>query len=113
MQHTHGITGMSGDALEQKPKRFLPFVPHNPGQSCPHPCSQHCPHGEDGEPEPLGEPMNVSEVARLIGCSVWIVRQKFLHKGLPHFRSGDTGKLIFYRDQVIRWVLSQQKKGGS
>jgi hypothetical protein len=62
--------------------------------------------------EVLGAPMGIHEVARLIGCSPWTVRQKFLPQGLPHFRMTDTGKLIFYRDQVIRWVLSQQQKGG-
>ena len=56
----------------------------------------------------IGEPMGIREVARLIGCSPWSVRQTLLRQGLPHWRSGPSGKLIFYRDQVVRWVLDQQ-----
>lgn len=58
----------------------------------------------------LGEPMSIREVARLIGCSAWSVRQTLLPKGLPHWRSGPSGKLIFYRDQVVRWLLEQQER---
>jgi hypothetical protein len=57
----------------------------------------------------LGEPMSIREVARLIGCSPWSVRQTLLARGLPHWRSGPSGKLIFYRDQVVRWLLHQQE----
>lgn len=56
----------------------------------------------------LGEPLNIRQVAQLIGCSVWSIRQRHLPAGLPHFRSGRASKLIFYRDQVVRWVLSRQ-----
>ncbi len=64
--------------------------------------------------EVLGDPLGIRDVARLIGCSAWSVRQRFVPQGLPHFRSGPSGKLIFYRDQVIRWVLQKQiqQKGG-
>jgi hypothetical protein len=58
----------------------------------------------------IGEPMGIREAARLIGCSPWSVRQTLLRQGLPHWRSGPSGKLIFYRDQVVRWVLDQQTK---
>jgi hypothetical protein len=58
----------------------------------------------------LGEPMSIREVARLIGCSPWSVRQTLLPKGLPHWRSGPSGKLIFYRDQVVRWLIRQQEQ---
>jgi hypothetical protein len=58
----------------------------------------------------LGEPLSILEVARLIGCSTWTVRNRYLPQGLPHFRSGPTGKLVFYRNQVVRWILQQQKK---
>jgi hypothetical protein len=61
----------------------------------------------------LGEPLSIGKVARLIGCSVWSIRQRLILQGLPHFRcSKPSGKLIFYRDQVIRWILEQQKKKG-
>jgi hypothetical protein len=62
----------------------------------------------------LGEPLSVYEVAKLIGCSAWTVRQKHLREGLPCFRSGPSGRLTFYRNQVVAWILEKQKqtKGG-
>jgi hypothetical protein len=57
----------------------------------------------------LGAPLSIREVARLIGCSAWTVRQRHLPQGLPCFRSGPAGKLIFYRNQVVAWILRQQK----
>ena len=61
--------------------------------------------------EQLGAPLSIREAAKIIGCSPWTVRQSHLPNGLPHFRSGPNGKLIFYRDQVVAWILSQQRKG--
>jgi hypothetical protein len=61
----------------------------------------------------LGKPLGIRETAELIGCSPWTVRQRHIPQGLPHFRSGPSGKLIFYRDQVIRWILEQQQEGGT
>ena len=64
--------------------------------------------------EPLGEPLTIREVTKLIGCSVWSVRQTLIPAGLPHFRSGPKGKFIFYRRQVEEWILRQQQlKGGN
>jgi len=60
----------------------------------------------------LGTPMNIRQVAKLIGCSPWTVRQKHIPGGLPYFRSAASGRLIFYHDQVVRWILRQQTKGG-
>src|SRR5438132_14227618 len=37
---------------------------------------------------PLGPPLNIRQVASLIGCSPWSVRQTLIPRGLPHFRSG-------------------------
>lgn len=117
MQRTHGMTGKSGNAEDQKPKRFLLFGADNLEQSYPHRYPQHCPHLEDPESpvfsEPLGEPLSIEEVARLIGCSPWTVRQRCLRAGLPHLRLAPQGKLIFYRNQVICWLLVQQQKGGT
>ena len=59
----------------------------------------------------LGRPMGIKQVATMIGCSPWTVRQKLLPRGLPYFRSAASGKLIFYRDQVIRWIENQQQGG--
>jgi len=52
----------------------------------------------------LGRPLSIRQVARLIGYSPWTVRQKLLSLGLPVFRSGASGRLIFYEAQVIRWI---------
>jgi hypothetical protein len=76
-----------------------------PGQSYP----QHYPGADD----PLGEPLAIAQVARLLGCSPWTVRQKYLPQGLPCLRSGRQGKLIFYRNQITRWILLRQQKGVS
>ncbi len=76
------------------------------GQSYP----KHYPGAEN----PLGAPLSIKDVARLIGCSAWTVRQKFIPLGLPHLRSGPSGRLTFFSNQVVAWVLAQQqKKGGN
>lgn len=59
--------------------------------------------------DPLGEPLSIRDTARLLGCSVWTVRQRCLPRGLPYFRVANTGKLIFYRNQVTHWILENQK----
>lgn len=56
----------------------------------------------------LGRPLTIAQVAALIGISPWTVRQKLLPRGLPHFRSGASGRLIFYEVQVVRWIEKQQ-----
>ena len=65
--------------------------------------------------EQLGEPMDVKQVAALVGCSAWTVRQKHVKAGLPCFRSGPSGRMTFYRNQVTAWILERQKeqKGGN
>jgi excisionase family DNA binding protein len=63
---------------------------------------------------PLGEPISIREVARVLGCSAWTVRQKYVPRGLPHLRSGPSGRFTFYRDQVVAWIIAQQQmKGGN
>jgi excisionase family DNA binding protein len=62
--------------------------------------------------DPLGAPMTIREVASLLGCSPWTVRQRHLRNGLPFFRIGTTGKLLFYRNQVVHWILQSQKERG-
>ena len=63
----------------------------------------------------LGEALSVYDAARLIGCSAWTVRQKHVKAGLPCFRSGPSGRMIFYRNQVVSWIREKQKeqKGGN
>jgi hypothetical protein len=101
----------SGWGTPPKGKQLLAFAPPPLGHSSPGHCPTQCPRPNDADP--LGPPLSVREAAVLIGCSAWTVRQKYLPLGLPHFRIGSTGKLIFYRTQLIRWLIARQQKGGS
>jgi hypothetical protein len=58
--------------------------------------------------EALGEPLTIAEVAALFGCSPWTIRQRYLPQGLPHLRATAEGKLVFFRAQIIRWILERQ-----
>ena|SRR5579871_3766738 len=101
----------SGFNRAAKVNRMLVLGPLPLGHSSPPLCPTQCPPPEDGES--LGLPLSIREVAALIGCSSWTVRQKYMPSGLPYFRLGSTGKLIFYQNQVISWLLARQQKGGS
>jgi hypothetical protein len=94
----------SGSALQ-----IQGFPAVNLGQSYP----EHYPQAADSGNEPLGAPLSIREVARLIGCSPWTVRQSYLPQGLPHFRAGPRSKLVFFKVQVISWILQHQQKGGN
>lgn len=90
----------------------LDFSPPGVGQSCP----QQYPPLAGASPatstDILGQPMNIGQVAALLGCSVWTVRQRYLPSGLPHLRIGSMGKIVFYRNQIVRWILEKQKQKG-
>jgi hypothetical protein len=58
----------------------------------------------------LGRPLDIGQVAQIIGCSAWTVRQTLIPSGFPHFRFKPRGRLIFYEDQIIRWI--EKKQGG-
>lgn len=62
----------------------------------------------------LGEPLTIRMVSEMLGCSAWTIRQRYIPEGLPHLRSGPGGKLVFFRNQIIHWILQQQNqlKGG-
>ncbi|MGO9010634.1 MAG: hypothetical protein ACLQPN_11070 [Bryobacteraceae bacterium] len=109
---TPGLLRKSGLPLGAYLRHSLPLQAPDLGQSCP----ERCPHPEDAAPamltEPLGTPLSIREAAHLIGCSPWTVRQRYLPAGLPHHRLTQNGKLIFYRNQIIRWLLRQQQKRG-
>ncbi len=62
--------------------------------------------------EDLGEALDLRQVAAVIGCSPWTVRHGLIPKGLPCFRAVASGKLTFYRQQVVRWILRQQRSQG-
>ena len=66
---------------------------------------------EDPASKRLGPSLDIRQVAKLIGCSPWTVRQKLIPMGLPVFRSTASGKLIFYTNQVVRWIERQQQGG--
>lgn len=103
----------SGLPNRANPLQTLAKEAHDPGQSYPQRCP---PPNEAIIPalrEPLGEALSIREAAHLIGCSPWTIRQKYLPAGLPHHRLSTQGKLIFYRNQIIRWLLREQEKGGS
>lgn len=107
MQRVRSQRRKSGFEPSPKLAQLLGFRPPSLGQSCP----QRCPHPEaSGCPlvEPLGAPLSLRDVARFIGCSPWTVRQTLVPQGLPVFRSGAGGKLIFYTNQVVRWLESHQ-----
>jgi hypothetical protein len=91
------------------------------------PIGQHCPTQKPTPPKGfggqraassgpaaarLGQPLDIGEVARLLGCSPWSIRNTWIPRGLPHFRSGASSRLIFFEVQVVRWIENQQSKGG-
>lgn len=69
---------------------------------------QHYPPSERA-PSRLGEPMDIEDVAALLGCSVWTVRQRYLREGLPHIRASARGRFVFFRKQVVDWILKRQQ----
>src|SRR5262249_556172 len=79
-------------------QRWPGHWPGQPGAILPGPsATQSGKAAEVGLFPPLGIPLNIREVAKMIGCSPWTVRQTLIPQGLPHFRFAASGKLIFYR----------------
>ena len=104
--------GRPPNAAELLEKMRPPIGQHCP-IDCPSPPVASTGHlAAAGARDRLGQPLNIRQVARLLGCSPWNVRHRFIPQGLPHFRSGASSKLIFYEAQVVRWIESQQAKGG-
>jgi hypothetical protein len=83
----------------------LSFSEDHRGQSDP----RHYPHPDTSE-FPLGEAMNIEDVALIFGCTAWTVRQKYVRQGLPCLRTSPSGKFVFFRRQVLDWILKQQRK---
>ena len=103
----------SGFGEDAKDAEGLDFPPLRVGQSYP----QQYPHPAEAipatnSPGSLGDPMDIGQVAALLGCSAWTVRQRYLPQGLPHLRACSSGKLVFFREQVIGWILKRQKQKG-
>ena len=106
----------SGIGRRRKVADLKEFWPTSLGQQCPddYPTQPGPLVGQplaSGAESRLGQPLDIRGVARLIGCSPWNVRQRWIPKGLPHLRSGASGRLIFYEAQVVRWIERQQKGG--
>jgi hypothetical protein len=102
-----GETRKSRLGEERKSRKALSLSEEGPGQNDP----RHYPHPESSELI-LGGPLGIEDVAVLLGCSPWTVRQKYLPQGLPHLRTGNSGRFVFFRTQVMNWILDRQKKGG-
>lgn len=78
------------------------------GQRNPEDCPQHYPPLEQAASR-LGEPIDIEDVAMLLGCSVWTVRQRYLPSGLPYIRASARGRFVFFHKQVVDWILKRQK----
>jgi len=116
-------------ARSRKPAYLRAFLPKWGGQCCPPNCPpQPGPFLREPEAFPglpdrrnqvplgplggaLGRPLDITQVAELLGCSPWTVRQTLIPRGLPHFRFKASGRLTFFEGQVIRWIESQQQGG--
>jgi hypothetical protein len=106
------VTRKSGFDLSAETKNSLALVSKDLGQCCPQQNPPLDGMKSSEKLERLGEPLSIREVACLIGCSVWTLRQRYLPAGLPHHRLRPNGKLIFYKTQIIQWLLTEQQKGG-
>jgi hypothetical protein len=103
----------SGFDRDAKSAETLEFSPIGLGQSCPKQYPHLAePNQATNSPGSLGDPMDIVQVAALLGCSAWTVRQRYLPQGLPHLRACASGKLVFFREQVIGWILKRQKQKG-
>lgn len=98
-----------GQAPQPKPLENKAEPPQKVGQLNPH----GSPRQADTASSELGPPMNIRQVAEMIGCSVWSVRQRLIPSGgLPHVRLAPRGRIVFYRKQVEAWLLRTQKLQG-
>src|ERR1700730_14181380 len=113
MDRSRQLGHKSGSKPGTKTKELLGFEPSSLGHSYP----QQYPYPEGpqfGKPQDLlAAPLSIRGVASLIGGSPWTIRQGYIPAGLPHHRLAPNGKLIFYKNQIIRWLLARQQKGGN
>ena len=91
---------------EPVPETFVSRFPDK-GNPLPDSSQLPSPHREE-----LGEPLAIEEVATLLGCSAWTVRQRYLRQGLPYLQARPRGKLVFFREQVIGWIQKRQRQKG-
>jgi hypothetical protein len=100
-----------GPAVPADAKQPLSKSPSDLGQSYPWQYPQAETPNRSDVTDTLGEPLSIHEAARIIGCSPWTIRQKYLPAGLPYHRLAPRGKLLFYRKQITRWLIRRQKGG--
>lgn len=116
MKDAEGMSGFKAEYGSGDPRNgadSLDLSAEGLGQNCSPCCPQHCPQSDGNQDSPIGKPLTIQEVAELIGVSAWTLRHRYIPAGLPHLRVGYSGKLIFYKNQIIRWLLWQQQKGGT
>ena len=94
----------SGSAIPRNAAPALDILAPTLGHSYP----QHYPPRYPQQTAALGAPLSIRDVAKMIGCSAWTVRQTLMPRGLPYFRCGG-GKVLFYKNQIIGWIETQQK----
>lgn len=107
----------SGFAGAPKAAQVLEMMRPPVGQRCPtqKPMPEGAARAKTGSAaasDRLGSPLNIGQVAAMLGCSPWSIRNTWIPKGLPFFRSGASSRLIFFEAQVVRWIEHQQAKGG-
>jgi hypothetical protein len=69
--------------------------------------------GEPQESRPgLGRPLTIRQVAAMLGCSPWSVRNTWMPKGLPFVRTGECSRIYFFEEQIIDWLKEQQGGNG-
>ena len=101
------VSGFPDNGKSSESSRLFPA---EPGLGCPPP--------DEGltnstvQQELLGPSLTIEEVAELLGCSPWTVRQRYLRQGLPYLQARTRGKLVFFREQVIAWTLKRQRQKG-
>ncbi len=105
----------SGMPRGRKPANLQGLPPSGLGQHWPrdwpsHPGQTGAHQRVSGEESRLGPPLDIRELAAMLGCSPWSIRNRLIPMGLPHFRFGASSKLIFYRNQVERWIERQQRR---
>ena len=78
----------SGQAANGNRTETLSFCSYDLGQCCPH----HYPHRRDFEDitgDPLGAPMTISQVAKLLGCSIWTRNLLHANKAIDKLQAGN------------------------
>ena len=52
----------------------------------------------------MGRPIRAEETAELFGCSLRTVHERARQCEIPHRRIGGTRRLLFWEDELYRWI---------